>query len=111
MAPLKRKRPSKASAPPVDSDSGSSDGDDNDDYEVVSPDVIDISNALTGATIGGNGDDDDDIDELIRSQQDKRNLKDGTEALKRVVKGQSKQGAGVTGGGSFQSMGMSKHMT
>lgn len=106
MAPIKRKRASvsfKKQDEPSHSDSDDSGGD---DYEVVNnyDNNVDISSALTG---GNNflDDGDDDIDGLIKTQQDKRALKDGREALKRVVKGQNKQGGGVTGGGSFQSMG------
>ena len=96
MPGLKRKR----------NDAPAAQGDVSDDegngYEVVAGGSVDISSALTGA-VGGDGSD-DDIEELIRSQQDKRKFRDGKEALKHVVKGK-KQGQAVTGGGSFQSMG------
>ncbi|KAF8313459.1 DEAD-domain-containing protein [Clavulina sp. PMI_390] len=50
--------------------------------------------------------DDDDIEGLIRSQQEKQNVKSGAQTVKRAVKGQAKQGASAVGGGSFQSMGL-----
>jgi hypothetical protein len=98
MPRLKRKR---NDAPTAEEDGS---GDETNDYEVVAGDSIDISSALTGLVDEDNGD--DDIEELIRSQQDKRKFKDAKDVLKHTIKGQ-KHGQVVTGGGSFQSMGES----
>jgi ATP-dependent RNA helicase DDX54/DBP10 len=74
---------------------------------------VDISGALTGKKPRrddpGNQpeNDDDDIEELIHDSIAKRNVKGGTEMLKKIKgKGKSK---GDIGGGSFQSMGMCSH--
>ncbi|KAG1900649.1 P-loop containing nucleoside triphosphate hydrolase protein [Suillus fuscotomentosus] len=71
---------------------------------------VDISSALTGkrprkdSLIENNPDDDDGIEELIHDSISKRNMKGGTEMLKKIKsKGKSK---GDIGGGSFQSMGL-----
>lgn len=71
---------------------------------------VDISSALTGkrprkdSLIENHPDDDDGIEELIHDSISKRNMKGGTEMLKKIKsKGKSK---GDIGGGSFQSMGM-----
>jgi ATP-dependent RNA helicase DDX54/DBP10 len=69
----------------------------------------DISGALTGKRPRKDDpknhlDDDDDIEDLIHDSIVKRNVKGGTEMLKKIKgKGKSK---GDIGGGSFQSMGM-----
>jgi ATP-dependent RNA helicase DDX54/DBP10 len=85
------------------------------DFSVVHPTSddefeVDISRALTGkrprkdAPVENYPDDDDDIEELIHSSITKRNMKGGTEMLKKIKsKGKSK---GDIGGGSFQNMGM-----
>lgn len=71
---------------------------------------VDISGALTGkrprkdVPIENYTGDDDGIEELIHDSITKRNMKGGTEMLKKIKsKGKSK---GDTGGGSFQSMGL-----
>lgn len=101
---FKRKREARR---PVEKDRESESASENgSDYEIVpGTDSVDISSALTGLAVD---DSDDDIEGLIRSQQDKQNLKAGAQAVKRAVKGQSKQGASAVGGGSFQSMGEHK---
>ena len=74
---------------------------------------VDISGALTGkrprrdsAIENQPEHDDDDIEGLIHESITKRNMKGGTEMLKKIKgKGKSK---GDIGGGSFQSMGMSQ---
>ncbi|KAF8844276.1 DEAD-domain-containing protein [Paxillus ammoniavirescens] len=80
------------------------------DFSVVQADDdidIDISSALTGKPAGPNTDGDDDDDELqefIHDSITKRNVKGGTEMLKKI-KSKGK-GKGDVGGGSFQSMGL-----
>ncbi|KAG2074614.1 ATP-dependent RNA helicase DBP10 [Suillus decipiens] len=71
---------------------------------------VDISGALTGrkprkdVPIENYPSDDDGIEELIHDSIAKRNMKGGTEMLKKIKsKGKSK---GEIGGGSFQSMGL-----
>ena len=87
------------------------------DYEVVpaSGDEfdVDISGALTGKRPRGDPEnqlehnDDDGIEDLIHDSIVKRNVKGGTEMLKKIKnKGKSKSDIG---GGSFQSMGMYSH--
>lgn len=85
------------------------------DFSIVQPASddefdVDISSALTGkrprkdSLIENNPDDDDGIEELIHDSISKRNMKGGTEMLKKIKsKGKSK---GDIGGGSFQSMGL-----
>jgi ATP-dependent RNA helicase DDX54/DBP10 len=81
--------------------------------QAVSDDEIDISSALTGKTPRNTGkqreidadDNDDDLQEMIRASIAKRNVKGGTEVLKKT-KGKAKVAKGEVGGGSFQSMGM-----
>ncbi|KAF8326673.1 uncharacterized protein EI90DRAFT_2930055 [Cantharellus anzutake] len=82
-----------------------SNGNDGSDFEVVPADSdVDISDLLTRPqNLDG---EDDDIEDLIRVHQSKRLAKEGTEAVKRALRGKKKQNAGVTGGGSFQSMGL-----
>jgi ATP-dependent RNA helicase DDX54/DBP10 len=85
------------------------------DFSVVQADDdidIDISSALTGKPArkgpltGPNTDDDDDdeLQEFIHDSIAKRNVKGGTEMLKKI-KNKGK-GKGDVGGGSFQSMGV-----
>ncbi len=81
-----------------------------------SDDEIDISTALTGKRPKvartprgaqdeeGLGDDDDDLHDFIRESIAKRDVKEGTELLKKT-KGKKKIAKGEVGGGSFQSMG------
>lgn len=85
------------------------------DYSVVQPASddefeVDISRALTGkrprkdGPVENHPDDDDGIEELIHNSITKRNMKGGTEMLKKIKsKGKSK---GDIGGGSFQNMGL-----
>ncbi|KAG2129812.1 P-loop containing nucleoside triphosphate hydrolase protein [Suillus bovinus] len=85
------------------------------DFSIVQPASddefdVDISSALTGkrprkdGLIESHPDNDDDIEEFIHDSISKRNIKGGTEMLKKIKsKGKSK---GDTGGGSFQSMGL-----
>ncbi|RDX55028.1 ATP-dependent RNA helicase DBP10 [Lentinus brumalis] len=82
-----------------------------------SDDEIDISTALTGKRPKvartprgaqdeeGLGDDDDDLHDFIRESIAKRDVKEGTELLKKT-KGKKKIAKGEVGGGSFQSMGL-----
>lgn len=72
---------------------------------------MDISSALAGKrrkTVASvQDDDDDDDDDLAKFLKDtitKRDVKGGTQALKRA-KGKGKVAKGEVGGGSFQSMG------
>ncbi|KAL1725871.1 P-loop containing nucleoside triphosphate hydrolase protein [Schizophyllum commune] len=102
MAPLKRKRALPA-AEDSDSDSG---------YSVVAAqddedDSMDISSALVGKKPRLEEDEgnDDDLQEFIQTSIAKRNIKGGTEVVKKV-KGKSKITKGEVGGGSFQSMGL-----
>ncbi|KAG1869866.1 ATP-dependent RNA helicase DBP10 [Suillus tomentosus] len=85
------------------------------DFSIVHPASddefdVDISSALTGkrprkdSLVENHPDDDDGIEELIHDSISKRNMKGGTEMLKKIKsKGKSK---GDIGGGSFQSMGL-----
>ncbi len=80
---------------------------------------VDISSALTGKNSkksrrSVNGpqdtgdaaeDDDEHLQELIKESISKRNVKSGTELLKKT-KGKAKIVKGEVGGGSFQSMGV-----
>ncbi|KAF9501503.1 DEAD-domain-containing protein [Pleurotus eryngii] len=94
--------------------------DESDEESVAGPsrlsddeDEIDISSALVSggrpanAELEANSDDDneDALNELIASSIAKRNIKSGTELLKKV-KGKGKMIKGEVGGGSFQSMGL-----
>ncbi|KAI0355552.1 ATP-dependent RNA helicase DBP10 [Trametes cingulata] len=104
MAPTKRKH-----AEAVESD--------NDFSEVsldegFSEDEVDISSALTGKRpkitpriAPQEDDDDEDLQEFIRESIAKRDVKEGTELLKKT-KGKAKIAKGEVGGGSFQSMGL-----
>lgn len=73
-------------------------------------DDVDISSALLGRREKAHrpevdmDDDDDQLQELIRNSIAKRNVKGGTELLKKT-KGKAKIMKGEVGGGSFQSMG------
>ncbi len=102
MVSAKRKR-----AEPVDTDSEA-------EYSEVSlgsEDEIDISSALTGKRprvasklMAADVEDDEDLQYFIRESIAKRDVKDGTELLKKT-KGKTKIVKGEVGGGSFQSMG------
>lgn len=98
----KRKRPGKDYESSSDADSG---------------DQVDISSVLTGkkpkrdlledavpSSSAEEGDDDDGLVEVIKKSIEKRNIKSGTELLKKT-KGKAKIAKGEVGGGSFQSMG------
>lgn len=69
-----------------------------------SDDGIDISSALLREK--GGEESDDDLNRMIQSSIAKRDIKGGTEVLKKA-KGKGKMVKGEVGGGSFQSMGMS----
>ncbi|KAI0819998.1 ATP-dependent RNA helicase DBP10 [Trametes gibbosa] len=80
--------------------------------EGFSEDDMDISSALTGKRprvtpriTSLAEEDDDDLQEFIRESIAKRDVKEGTELLKKT-KGKSKIAKGEVGGGSFQSMGL-----
>ncbi|KAI0329738.1 DEAD-domain-containing protein [Cubamyces sp. BRFM 1775] len=105
MAPTKRKH-----SESVESDDGYSEVSLEDAY---SEDEVDISSALTGKRAKitprlkpqEDDDDDDDLQEFIRESITKRDVKEGTELLKKT-KGKTKIAKGEVGGGSFQSMGL-----
>lgn len=86
-----------------------------------SEDSVDISTALAGnkkrktstkqkprtgasAIADDGGDDDDVLQDIIRDSMAKRDVKEGTEVMKKT-KGKNKLVKGEIGGGSFQSMG------
>ena len=108
MPPVKRKRTQEEEEDDVDFDYSSLDEQSDSD--------IDISSALVGKkprldrkrpAKGEDEDDEDDDDALqniIRESIAKRNVKGGTELLKKT-KGKTKIVKGEVGGGSFQSMG------
>lgn len=110
MPDLKRKRPQEDEESDDDSFEFASDDDGSD---------VDISSALTGkklrrepaAKSRGGGDEDEDegeLEDIIRDSIAKRDVKGGTEMLKKT-KGKTKIVKGETGGGSFQSMGACRH--
>ncbi|EIW63392.1 DEAD-domain-containing protein [Trametes versicolor FP-101664 SS1] len=109
MPPTKRKHAESASSE-SESDGGFSEVPLDDAY---SEDEVDISSALTGkrakvtprVNSKGADDDDDDLQEFIRESIAKRDVKEGTEMIKKT-KGKSKIVKGEVGGGSFQSMGL-----
>jgi hypothetical protein len=70
--------------------------------DTVSDVDTDIAFALTGKN--ANEESDDDLNKLVHESIVKRNVKGGTEVLKRT-KGKTKIIKGEVGGGSFQSMG------
>jgi len=106
MAPQKRKRASEESGEDSDSTFSIIKADDED---------VDISSALIAkhtqnATLddsdnGGDRSDDDEFGEFINDSIARRNVKGGTDMLKKI-KSKGK-GKGEVGGGSFQSMGAS----
>lgn len=80
-------------------------------FDLVSDDEIDISSSL--ATKKARIDEpaessDEDLYEFLHESIAKKNVKSGTELLKKV-KGKTKLAKGEVGGGSFQSMGL--HLT
>ncbi|KAL0955956.1 hypothetical protein HGRIS_002138 [Hohenbuehelia grisea] len=103
MPALKRKRTGPSHSD-VESDSYSE--------RSLSDDEVDISSALTGkksrlaapATFD-EPEDEDELNAIIQSSIAKRDIKNGTELVKKV-KGKAKLGKGEVGGGSFQSMGL-----
>lgn len=56
----------------------------------------------------GESEDDEDLQEVIRQATAKRDVKEGTQVVKKA-KGKSKITKGEVGGGSFQSMGECDH--
>lgn len=87
--------------------------DEDDDYSIVAAsdeEDVDISSALTGkkrpklSNDRESGDEDQALHEIIRQATSKRDVKGGTEILKKT-KGKTKFTKGEIGGGSFQSMG------
>ncbi|KAH9949579.1 ATP-dependent RNA helicase DBP10 [Amylocystis lapponica] len=87
---------------------------DSEDFEVseahLSDSDIDISSALVGRQrrqVPGQTveDEDEELQELIRESISKRDVKGGTDMLKKT-KGKAKMAKGEVGGGSFQSMGL-----
>ncbi|RDB24936.1 ATP-dependent RNA helicase DBP10 [Hypsizygus marmoreus] len=99
MGPPKRKR--------------SDDADDEDHYsevsasfeQALSEDEIDISSALSGKKTRFSDDNDEDFDGFLQESMAKRDVKSGTEVVKKA-KGKGKIVKGELGGGSFQSMGL-----
>ncbi|KAF8210309.1 P-loop containing nucleoside triphosphate hydrolase protein [Mycena galopus ATCC 62051] len=79
------------------------------DDESSDSEHIDISDALAGkrqrTLPESEHDDDDDLEDLIRTSIAKRDIKNGTEVVKKA-KGKTKLAKGEVGGGSFQSMGL-----
>ncbi|KAI0630281.1 DEAD-domain-containing protein [Trametes polyzona] len=81
--------------------------------DAYSEDEVDISSALTGkrpkvtprVVPQDEDEDDEDLQEFIRESIAKRDVKEGTEMLKKT-KGKTKIAKGEVGGGSFQSMGL-----
>lgn len=104
MLAHKRKRP-------VATDDISDSGASSPVEQAFSDDEIDISSALTGKkkarTIQQGEDSDDELNDLIQKSIAKRDIKGGTDVVKKA-KGKSKLTKGELGGGSFQSMGGSQ---
>ena len=82
-----------------------------DDESDDEDDSVDIFAALTSKRRRSESEDDDDNDdelgEFIRTSIAKRDIKQGTEVVKKA-KGKGKLVKGEVGGGSFQSMGASQ---
>ncbi|KAI0930438.1 hypothetical protein AcV5_007151 [Taiwanofungus camphoratus] len=102
MAPIKRKFSSFSASEESDADTISE--------GLPSDSDIDISAALIGnkdkgVHPEGVEDDDEELQELIRDSIAKRNVKGGTDMLKKT-KGKARMAKGEVGGGSFQSMGL-----
>ena len=94
--------------------SGADESDDfSDVHSTFSNEEVDISAVLAGKKsrreyrhiTSKEEDDDDDLEDIIRESIAKRDVKGGTELLKKT-KGKAKIVKGEVGGGSFQSMGM-----
>lgn len=105
MAPIKRKFSSFSASEESDADTISE--------GLPSDSDIDISAALIGnkdkgVHPEGVEDDDEELQELIRDSIAKRNVKGGTDMLKKT-KGKARMAKGEVGGGSFQSMGRCLH--
>lgn len=105
MAGLKRKEPDS------DSDDGASSSGSVPTGQLAN---LDIFNSLVGPSSASNhrnvdnGDDagSDDDAEFIRASIEKRNVKGGMDVAKKIAKSQGVSAKAVSGGGSFQSMGM-----
>ena len=107
MPPVKRKRSESISSEEWESDVGesSSAGEQSDDE-------MDISSALTGKRPRReprpmhdvDDEDDEDLTNFIKASISKRDVKEGTQVVKKA-KGKAKVVKGEVGGGSFQSMG------
>ena len=109
MPPVKRKRSESVTSEEWESDSGSSSAGE------LSDDDMDISSALTGKQARreprslddidiDDEDDDEDLTNFIKTSITKRDVKEGTQVVKKA-KGKAKVAKGEVGGGSFQSMG------
>lgn len=107
MPPSKRKRSESVSSEGWASNSGSSSNGE------LSDDDMDISSALTGKRpkldqLGPENiddEDDEDLNNFIKTSIAKRDVKEGTQVVKKA-KGKAKVAKGEVGGGSFQSMGV-----
>ncbi|KAJ2928642.1 hypothetical protein H1R20_g8442, partial [Candolleomyces eurysporus] len=107
MPPVKRKRSESISSEEWESDSASSSN------EELSDDDMDISSALTGKrprreprpVADIEDEDDEDLTNFIKTSITKRDVKEGTQVVKKA-KGKAKVTKGEVGGGSFQSMGL-----
>jgi ATP-dependent RNA helicase DDX54/DBP10 len=78
--------------------------------QALSDNEIDISSALTGKrariALVADENDDDDLQHFLQESISRRDVKAGTEIVKKA-KGKGKVTKGEVGGGSFQSMGQS----
>ncbi|RXW24994.1 hypothetical protein EST38_g872 [Candolleomyces aberdarensis] len=107
MPPVKRKRSESISSEEWESDNESSSTGELDD------DDMDISSALTGTRPRReprpvddiDDEDDEDLTNFIKTSITKRDVKEGTQVVKKA-KGKAKVTKGEVGGGSFQSMGL-----
>jgi ATP-dependent RNA helicase DDX54/DBP10 len=101
---LKRKRAGKVASDYSDESTGSD--------QALSDNEIDISSALTSkraritAVADEHDSDDDDLRNFLQESISRRDIKAGTEIVKKT-KGKGKVAKGEVGGGSFQSMGQS----
>ncbi|KAF6762983.1 ATP-dependent RNA helicase DBP10 [Ephemerocybe angulata] len=111
MPPIRRKR-----APSVSSSEADYESDDSIERVEQSDDEMDvdfdISSALTGkkpkrpkAAQFDEEEDDDDLGDFLKNTIAKRDVKEGTQVIKKA-KGKGKVEKGEVGGGSFQSMGL-----
>jgi ATP-dependent RNA helicase DDX54/DBP10 len=107
MPPVKRKRSESVSSEEWESDNGGSSS-----AGELSDDDMDISSALTGKRPRReprpvddiDDEDDEDLNNFIKATISKRDVKEGTQVVKKA-KGKAKVAKGEVGGGSFQSMG------